>query len=88
MERTGNYTDHKPVILTRLYRSDSGVKVADAANGEGEPRDKVCETADASASFTSEAWKYFDFIVSRNEKTIFKQCRTISKTHLQHYNKL
>lgn len=42
--------------------------MADKASGEGELSDRVCEIADASASFKSDRWKHFGFLVSRNEK--------------------
>lgn len=37
-------------------------------NGEEEPRDKVCETADAPASFEADMWNYFGFLVRRGRR--------------------
>lgn len=51
------YRNHPPLAHT------DGAKVADAAGG-----DKVCEIADARVSFKSDVWKYFGFLVSRDEK--------------------
>lgn len=45
------------VALARLYSSSSRAKVVDATSGEGESNDKVCETADASVSFTTDTRK-------------------------------
>lgn len=35
---------------------------------EGEVSDKVCESADAPASFSSEAWRHFGFLLPRSEE--------------------
>lgn len=42
--------------------------VVDAASGDGELSDTVCEIVDASASFKSDVLKHFGFPVPRNEK--------------------
>lgn len=84
----GEGTDRRPIILCPPLAYTGLIveqKVAAAASGDTEPSDKDCETADALASFTSKVWKHFDFIVSRNVETIFKRCRIISNTHLQHF---
>lgn len=46
----------------------STADTADKASGEGELSDRLCEIADASASFKSDRWKHFGFLVSKNEK--------------------
>lgn len=42
--------------------------MVDKASVEGELGDRVCEIADASASFKCDRWKHFGFLMSRNEK--------------------
>lgn len=42
---------HHPLLSACLYKSSSGAKVVDSADGEGEPSDKVCETEDIPVSF-------------------------------------
>lgn len=70
---------HHPLRSSRLYVSGGKAKVADAASGEG---NKVCETADAPASFKSGVWKRFAcFPVSRKEK----RSRARANTHLRHF---
>lgn len=57
-----------PILLGSLLTySDLIVKEVDTAKGEGEPSDKVSETADALASFKFDLWKHFGFPFSRNE---------------------
>lgn len=51
-----------------LHRCISGEKVTGAEGVKGEPSDNFCQSVDASASFRSEAWTYFGFLVWRNEK--------------------
>lgn len=60
---------HHPLHSASLYRSSSRAKVVDAAGREGEPCDKVCEIADAAASFEEEK-------VTDRQKTI---CRDTSR---------
>lgn len=38
--------------------------MADAASGELESSDRVCEIMDAPATFDSEVWKHFGFPLS------------------------
>lgn len=51
-QRSGNYhyhwlmRAHYSLHSARLYKSRSRAKLAEAASGEGEPRDGVCEIAD------------------------------------------
>lgn len=43
-------------------------KVTGGASVKGEPSDNFYQSVDASVSFRCEAWRYFGFLVSRNEK--------------------
>lgn len=54
---------HHPLHCSRLYRSSCRARVTDAATDEGEASGKVCQTADASASFELGLWKDFGFPV-------------------------
>lgn len=66
-EESGNYSHRQlmsafhPLRSARLSRSSSRAKVADAARGKREPRDKVCEMADAPVSFKFDMRKHFSF---------------------------
>lgn len=66
-KRSGNYhyhwlvRAHYSLHSARWYKSRSRAKLAEAASGEGEPRDGVCEIADSPASFESDPWKHFWF---------------------------
>lgn len=42
---------HQPLHSTRRYISSTRGKVVDAAGGEGEPGDRVCEIADPPVKF-------------------------------------
>lgn len=86
---------HPPLCSTCWYTSSSRVKAEDAACCKGEPIDKVCETADATASFKSDVWKHLGFSVSRTEekrrkrwwadqKTLRRNWRTRTNTQLRH----
>lgn len=58
-----------PIILcapTRSCRSARRAKVADTASSE-EGAERNCEIADAPASFITDIWKHFGFLVLRNE---------------------
>lgn len=60
---------HHPLRSARSSKSSCGrAKMADATRGEGEPGDKLQETADAAASFKSDMWRHCGFPVSRTEK--------------------
>lgn len=65
-KENGNYSYHlpmqppNPLLSARLDRSGSRAEVAvDTASGGVQRSDKVCDLADASASFKSDMWKYF-----------------------------
>lgn len=55
---------HNPLRSARSSKPSRGR----AKMAEGEPSDKVRETADAAASFKSDMWRRRGFPVSRNEK--------------------
>lgn len=60
---------HHPLRSSRLYRSSSRTKVADATSGEEEePCDKVCKNADAWVGFKSDVWRHFSLPVSMKQK--------------------
>lgn len=53
---------HHPLGSIRLIGSSNRAKAADAASGEGDLSDKVCETADDPATFKYDVWKHFGFV--------------------------
>lgn len=77
------------ILCTQLddTNSRSRAKLAGAASGEGEPRDGVCEIADAPASFKSDPWKHFWFHRAKEwENKIENSMRPDAKLRLIHTN--
>lgn len=57
-----NQSAHHPLRFARLYGSSSRAKVTNTASTKGEPSDKICEAADAPASFKSDAYNGYIYI--------------------------
>lgn len=75
-----------PLCSSCLYRFSSRLKALDAASVEGEPNDKVCEKADASASFKSKMERGEN--VTPNLLDFLEFCHTIKKKQTNGFKNL